>query len=204
MTAPIFIKDVWPDPHFEKIGEHFDLCSRAQLAEHRKALAEELSSLTSFYVICFTNRCGSNHLAQCLASDGRLMQAGEVLNQEAVINNALQHGFTSFDQYLTWLIKTQKGAHGVFGLKASAGQLLGLYNQGILELLGPRLKLPPIEACRPAMGLYTSCACATDIKAQAVRSFQRLPQVLAICASDTAEGVVPFWRATTMRSALSS
>ncbi|OYT85608.1 MAG: hypothetical protein CFE46_17880 [Burkholderiales bacterium PBB6] len=141
MTAPIFIKDVWPDPHFKKIGEHFDLCSRAQLAEDRQALAAELNSLTSFYVICFTNRCGSNHLAQCLASDGRLMQASEVLNEEAVINNALKHGFTSFDQYLTWLIKTQKGAHGVFGLKASAGQLLGLYNLGILKLLGPRLKL---------------------------------------------------------------
>lgn len=143
MTNPpeIKLRDMFPDPHFKQVEEHFSASTAAQRAEGRKKLIAAIGRVKVFYVLCFTNRCGSNHLGECIASDGRVGRAHEGLNFEAVINNSVRLGFNSFDEYLAWLIKRHTGSAGVFGVKAGAGQLLGLHHRGILHLVGAKLRL---------------------------------------------------------------
>lgn len=84
------------------------------------------------YFLCFTNRCGSNYLAQAIASDGRLSQAGENINYDTVINHSKRHGFRTFREYFSWLAGQREGKSAQFGCKVSIGQLMFLNNEGIL------------------------------------------------------------------------
>jgi trehalose 2-sulfotransferase len=143
MTSPpaIKIRDVFPDNHFLEVEEHFEFSNKEDRARGRDKLIAALAKIKSFYVLCFTNRCGSNHLGECLASDGRVGFPSEGLNFDTVIAHSMRQRFTSFDEYLAWLIQTQVGSAGVFGIKASPAQLIGLHNRGILRLAGAKLHM---------------------------------------------------------------
>lgn len=141
MTSQIHLKGIYPDVHVEKITAHFAHVARPDLEADRQVLQQTLDKLKVFYVVGFTNRCGSNFLAQCLASDGRLRQATEGLNFDTVINQSGRHGLRSFEAYLAWLIQRQLGQTHVFGIKASVGQLIGLSNSGLLGQVRDRLQV---------------------------------------------------------------
>lgn len=132
------IAGIYPDVHEKKIKEYFAGVSPG--VDSAPCLADVMEDLECLYLICFTNRCGSNYVAQCLASDGQLLQAGENLNFNTVITQSQKRDFKTFDSYLAWLIASRKGPRKVFGCKASVGQLLMLYNAGLLHLAKDKIR----------------------------------------------------------------
>ncbi len=124
--APFF-----PGIHQNKITEYFD--SLQHLEAQPQNINPDFSKLKGVYFLCFTNRCGSNFVAQALSSDGRLAQAGENINYDTVIKQSKSLGISSFPQYFSWLANNSKGKMGIFGCKASVEQLLFLYNEGLLN-----------------------------------------------------------------------
>lgn len=83
-------------------------------------------------VIAFTNRSGSNLLADYLVQTGRFGGFGEVLNPPVVQAFAEREGVTSLPDYLAALAGRQRcGPQKDLGVKASAEQLAMLVRHGI-------------------------------------------------------------------------
>lgn len=74
-------------------------------------------------VLAFTNRSGSNLLAEMIKSTGKLIGLGEALNADTVRTRALNWNIQSFPDYFHELSKRHKLP---FGVKASWDQLLML------------------------------------------------------------------------------
>ena len=80
---------------------------------HRAQLAAELGPSRpdrafvppdlEFLFILFTNRCGSNYLAQALASTGRFNEAGEFFNADVITVHARRNGLRSVQEYFRFL-----------------------------------------------------------------------------------------------------
>ena len=87
--------------------------------------------------VCFTNRCGSNYLAQLLASTGAFNEAGEFFNAETVLEHALGLGLHSLPAYVAAL-PSLVPPHKNFAAKAAPDQLVMLADAGILAAVGPR------------------------------------------------------------------
>lgn len=129
---------LFPDIHSEKITSYFS--SLPICEKHIESSDIGKINLRGSYFLCFTNRCGSNYVAQAISSDGKLMQAGENVNYNTVISHSQEQGLLSFSEYFSWLANATKGASGIFGCKVSVGQLIFLYNEGILQKLSPSPK----------------------------------------------------------------
>jgi LPS sulfotransferase NodH len=82
-------------------------------------------------VIAFTNRCGSNYLAELMRSTGRVAGLGEALNAETIANRCDSWGIDSFPGYFRVLADRHKMP---FGMKASWDQLLMLLRWRIHEM----------------------------------------------------------------------
>lgn len=75
-------------------------------------------------VLAFTNRAGSNHLAECLCQTGRLAGFEEVLNHDTVAHLAAQWHCRSLPDYIARHVARQTPQGGRWwGVKASAEQL---------------------------------------------------------------------------------
>ncbi|HSV68811.1 MAG TPA: Stf0 family sulfotransferase [Methylibium sp.] len=131
------LANVYPDVHHKHVTEHFAALPAGATARGGLALPAKLHCA---YFICFVNRCGSNFVAEAMGSDGRLRVAGEELNHSIVTKQSQRLGLDSYEAYLSWLIKVRSKGTGVFGCKTSAGQLIHLYNLGLLHKLGERLR----------------------------------------------------------------
>lgn len=83
-------------------------------------------------VICFTNRCGSNYLAQLLASTGACNEAGEFFNAETVLEHSARLGLRSLAAYVAALPGLVP-PHRLLAAKASADQLALLADAGALR-----------------------------------------------------------------------
>lgn len=94
--------------------------------------------------ICFTNRCGSNYLAELLARSGLYNVAGEFLNFDTVLNHQKIKGFNSLAEYFSILMQERSVANN-FACKISATQLAMLYRIGLLQQLAPSSKFLMIE-----------------------------------------------------------
>ncbi|MBF9059742.1 hypothetical protein HKCCSP123_11165 [Rhodobacterales bacterium HKCCSP123] len=82
-------------------------------------------------VIAFTNRSGSNYLAELMRSTGQVTGLGEALNAETVAQRCDDWGVPTFPGYFEALARR----HGVpFGVKASWDQLLMLLRCRIHEM----------------------------------------------------------------------
>jgi len=141
MKPPCLIERLgahFPDGHSQAIAAHF---GPETPPEDWVALDAAIQKLHVLYVICFTNRCGSHFVGQALASDGRLKAVGEALNSDVVIKHSVQRGIKSYPGYLAWLLNHTRGKLDYCGLKASVGQLIALYNTGLLPALGSKLRL---------------------------------------------------------------
>jgi LPS sulfotransferase NodH len=133
MSKPLHINGFWPDPHQIRIDEYFS--SIPAEMEGIISTFKYIEQVRLIYFICFTNRCGSNLLAQSLASDGQLKQAGENLNFDTVIAQSERHNLRTFKSYFNWLIGHRTGKQKIFGCKCSPGQLLYLHNTGLLDVI---------------------------------------------------------------------
>ena len=118
------------DVHGKTISEHFG----GDPLKGERLTDAALSTKVIF--ICFTNRCGSNYLAELLASSGKLNLAGEFFNHTTVIRYCEKHSISSMSGYLNHLILSRR-RNGRFVAKASVGQLFFLNNLGLLDGFGP-------------------------------------------------------------------
>ncbi|WP_460832000.1 Stf0 family sulfotransferase [Lysobacter humi (ex Lee et al. 2017)] len=117
--------EVYPDEHAFEIRNQF-----ARTADGSTPVALQPCKVV---FICFTNRCGSNFLAQAIASDGQLRQADEFMCWDVVRALADRNGLRSLEEYLNWLARDQMSPSGYFACKVSLSQLLLLYEEGVLD-----------------------------------------------------------------------
>ena len=87
--------------------------------------------------ICFSNRCGSNYLAELLEATGELPPATEGFNHPTVTSAAKQHQLTSFADYCKHFA-THAAKKRRFACKVSAAQLFTLAQLGYLGTIFPR------------------------------------------------------------------
>ncbi len=87
--------------------------------------------------LCFTNRCGSNYLAQLLATTGAFNVAGEFFNAPTVLTHAQERGLRSLPAYFSAL-STLVPHTGRIAAKVVIGQLVTLADAGILDALRDR------------------------------------------------------------------
>ncbi|WP_298280979.1 Stf0 family sulfotransferase [Acidocella sp.] len=94
--------------------------------------------------LCFTNRCGSNYLAQLLAATGAFNEAGEYFNAPTILEHTTRLGLTSLPAYVAALLGLL--AHrGPLAMKASPDQLALLTQTGVLDAPGLRARFLFIE-----------------------------------------------------------
>lgn len=74
-------------------------------------------------ILAFTNRSGSNLLAEFLRQTSLVAGLGEYLNSETVIKKSIQNNINSFPEYLRHLVLKLSNEGQFFGVKASAEQL---------------------------------------------------------------------------------
>jgi LPS sulfotransferase NodH len=82
--------------------------------------------------LCFTNRCGSNFLANALSSSGHLNRAGEFFNGDAIVDNCLKEKLASVPEYFNSLTY-REGKSGFLLSKLSYMHLEILGKAGILD-----------------------------------------------------------------------
>jgi trehalose 2-sulfotransferase len=121
--------------HLARIGETLDIGSHEPLA-----VADDLR----FCIVCFTNRCGSNFLAEVMASSGQLNLAEEVFNWDVVRAAAEERGIGSFRRYFSEIANADaKG--GRFAFKAAIDHIVLLRATGILDEILERSDFVMVE-----------------------------------------------------------
>ncbi len=115
-----------------------------------------------FIFICYTNRCGSNYVAQLLASTGHFNLAGEFFNHDTVKTHAARQGFESVSRYLGFLCN-QVAKNGVLICKLAATHLMLLSRAGILNEILPRSQFVSVER-NDRLSQAVSLAIATQTK----------------------------------------
>lgn len=109
--------------HLDRIRE------RIRLDGELHPLAE--TSLT-YVFLCFTNRSGSNLVAEAMASDGQLNLAAEFLNHDEVSRVAERVGVATLQEYVSGVaLHNQKAS--IFVSKIGIEHLNVLHSAGILD-----------------------------------------------------------------------
>ena len=125
----MFIPPLIDSHHAAKIG------AAMAMPVYAPGMAEGIETELSVF-ICFTNRCGSNFLADLLAATGLLPRGGEVFNAPAVVKRSRLAGISSFDGYCRRLHEKHAKA-GRFVAKVGIEQLTMLARLGYLGTLFP-------------------------------------------------------------------
>ena len=129
----LLIPNYFPNVHSRNIDDFF---KHSEQFDNLKSHDNHFShKLPDTYYICFTNRSGSNYLANLIASDERMACAGENINFDTVIDWSKSKNFKNFREYYYWLSDSHKGSLNKFGCKVDAGQLIYLINEGLLNQL---------------------------------------------------------------------
>lgn len=93
------------------------------------------------YLIAFTNRSGSNLLAEHLHATGKFSGLFEHLNADAITVMAKDSRARSFPGHLSWLISQYRKPGTVFGFKASWDQTAMLVRLGIDRMFTGKTKV---------------------------------------------------------------
>jgi LPS sulfotransferase NodH len=109
--------------HQQKIEDFFD--GSVQWTGIEPAIQKPL------IVLAFSNRSGSNYLAELIRSTDQIVGLGEALNADTVIKRCKDWGVRSFPEYFQSL---NEGKSRPFGVKASWDQLLMLQRFRISEM----------------------------------------------------------------------
>src|SRR5215217_6934176 len=96
--------------HAQTIAEHFD--GRVAFEPGDRPIGDTLA------IVLFSNRSGSNLLAEYLRSAGGFRGLSEVLNHDTVRRVSADRGHESFGQYLRALHDANDRPGSVFGVKA--------------------------------------------------------------------------------------
>lgn len=83
-------------------------------------------------IMVFTNRSGSNVLAEYLRASHRFTGFVESLNFRRVLKYAEQYQFSEFHEYLQWQVSGLAAEGKIIGIKASVEQAIMLYRCGAI------------------------------------------------------------------------
>lgn len=108
--------------HEQRIAEHFGNACRWNDGD--AGIDQGL------FVLGFSNRCGSNMLADYLRQTGSFHFMGESLNFDTVLKRSQENGVESFPDYIRYLAEPGRD-RPFFGVKASWDQLAMLYRWNI-------------------------------------------------------------------------
>jgi LPS sulfotransferase NodH len=86
--------------------------------------------------LCFTNRSGSNYLAELLGSTRQINIAGEFLNFDTALTHLEKHDLQSFYDYFINLVDTQS-VKGSFACKIAITQIALIQQAGLLDEIMP-------------------------------------------------------------------
>ena len=100
-----------------------------------------------FVFLCYTNRCGSNYVAELFASSGMYNLAGEDLNFDTVIHHSKEHGFTDFGSYFSFLLR-RKARNNTFIIKLATQHLELLVKSGIMKRIQAQSRFVLIERAK--------------------------------------------------------
>lgn len=95
------------------------------------------------FLILFTNRSGSNAIAEDIAKLPQCGHARETLNSSMVLRKSREQGFSAFSDYIYYVCKDQNSLTP--GIKVSIDQLLFLYESGLLKYCLSRFKIISIQ-----------------------------------------------------------
>jgi LPS sulfotransferase NodH len=98
----------------------------------------------SFVFLCFTNRSGSNYLAELLASGGAYNRASEMLNWPAVLEISKRRKHERFQEFFAGLARRRQKS-GCFIIKAALQHLDILTRAGVLDQVAGRSQFVMIE-----------------------------------------------------------
>ena len=97
-----------------------------------------------FLFLLFTNRCGSNYLAQALASSGWFNEAGEFFNADVIMLHSRQNGLRSVQEYFGFLPHLV-AANGWLVAKLGPENIDVLDEAGILQAVHARSRFILLE-----------------------------------------------------------
>jgi LPS sulfotransferase NodH len=97
-----------------------------------------------FLFICYTNRCGSNFVAELLASTGAYNLAGEFFNHDTVNNHMQTRALKDIAAYFEYLCDTQS-KNGKLASKLAVTHLQILHMSGILDQIIDRCRFLVVE-----------------------------------------------------------
>lgn len=100
---------------------------------HLDRAAADLPAELKFVFLCFTNRCGSNLLADLLMSTGRLHYAEEFLNADEVVGAATRHGHRNFQEHFSWYARSRATRRNIVTTKLAIPHLEILGDAGVLD-----------------------------------------------------------------------
>jgi LPS sulfotransferase NodH len=133
------IEQIFPDDHYCKIikvNPHFFKTDDVLMVKLEKCLEK----ISGGYILCFTNRCGSNYLSEIIASSGLYVPAGENLNYEVIVDCGYIQ--KNIYEYLIFLFEETLSLEGnMFSIKMSIGQILTLYKFKLLNKFLNKFKL---------------------------------------------------------------
>jgi LPS sulfotransferase NodH len=86
--------------------------------------------------LCFTNRSGSNYLAELLGSTRQINVAGEFLNFDTALTHIEKGDLQSFYDYFIGLVDTQS-VRGSFACKIAITQIALIQQAGLLDEIMP-------------------------------------------------------------------
>lgn len=106
-------------------------------------LPPELLGL-GFVFLCYTNRCGSNFVAEAMASGGSMNLAAEFLNYDQVLAGSADSGLTCIQEYVRGVALNDMVA-ATFVCKVSVEHLVVLESSGMLDYVLPRARFVLIQ-----------------------------------------------------------
>lgn len=131
----LYYPNVKPNDHLDALQQHFGKLDAGTL---------DIPDNVSFLLLGFTNRSGSNYLAELIASDGRIANAGENLNFDTVLEHSIQRGFKSLQEYFQFLVR-HTSFNNIVSIKVAPAHLEVLAVAGILDKIIDRCKFVVIE-----------------------------------------------------------
>ncbi|MBU6449501.1 MAG: hypothetical protein KGQ26_07745, partial [Rhodospirillales bacterium] len=131
----LYYPKVTPNDHLDALQKHFGKLDAGTL---------DIPDNVSFLLLGFTNRSGSNYLAELIASDGRIANAGENLNFDTVLEHSIKRGFKSLHEYFKFLVQ-HTSFNNIVSIKVAPAHLEVLAVAGIFDKIIDRCKFVVIE-----------------------------------------------------------
>lgn len=144
-------------------------------------------------LLAFTNRSGSNLMAEYIRQAGQVAGVGEFLNHNIVVQRAAEQGITTFPDYISMLHNSLcDNGKRALGLKASWDQIAMLLRWNIIGMFPKVTVIHVIRHYLVAQSVSYGIALQTQAWTSMHESFDIDPD---LSAQDVAQSMMSFYRA---------